>query len=97
MILGQANEISNFPTTLLGLIGLALALIINDWVKNRGKNSREDTKVNELSEQTKLLREIRDRQISKKIRRRIKKMASQIDEIHAVQNAVRTTAAKHHE
>lgn len=93
-ILAQASEISNFPTTLLGLIGLTLALIINDWVKNRGKNQREESKVSELSQQTKLLAEQRDLLSSirdgqdyesaknQKARRRLKIIAAQVGELH---------------
>lgn len=94
LILAQASEISNFPTTLLGLIGLTLALILNDWFKNRGKNQREESKVSELSTQTKLMGQQIDilRSISEgqeydamknaKSRKRIKVMAKQVKELH---------------
>lgn len=94
LILAQANELSNFPTTLLGLVGLALALIINDWVKNRGKNLREESKVSELTNQTRImgqqlemLQSIRDGQEyegikSKKLRKRIKLISQQVKELH---------------
>lgn len=57
MLLAQASEISNYPQTLIGLLALAGALIIADWIKNRGKTQREENKVSELSQQTSFMRQ----------------------------------------
>ena len=43
------------PQTIIGLLALAASLIIADWIKNRGKTQREESKVSELSQQTQLM------------------------------------------
>lgn len=79
MLLAQM-EPGSMPTNIAALAVLALGLIVKDWAFNRSKVIREDKKVDELSEQTRLLTDIRD--INKKSVKRIKKMARRVKDLH---------------
>lgn len=73
-------DLTGNPTNFAAIAVLAIGLILKDWAANRGKAVREDKKVDELSEQTRLLTDIRD--INKKSVKRIKKMARRVKDLH---------------
>lgn len=91
----QAPTDMSGPQTIIGLLALAASLIIADWIKNRGKTQREESKVSELSQQTRLmvqqldiLKAIAEGQEydsmkNAKSRKRIKVIAKQVKELHA--------------
>lgn len=71
-------------TTIFGTAASFIgAMVIKDFIRDRLSNRHETTKIGELSEQTQILREIRDQQelCGKKTRKRLKRLREDIKKI----------------
>lgn len=81
MILAQLEV--NTPSTVTGLLALAGLYFLERFISGKSNKQSETAKIGELSEQTKLLREIRDQQefCGRNMRKRVKRLRDEVREL----------------
>lgn len=86
MFLAQIDDqTKSAVTTIGGLLAFTLVLLIKDYVQNRKTNRGEATKINELSTQSDLLRELvavhrKGSRTSRKLHKRTRKLLGTVIE-----------------
>ena len=84
MMLAQMQNSPELQTVVFGLGGFVISMVVKDYIRDKFSNRKEDSKISELSQQTKLLQDHKGilediASCTRKQNRKMKKTLKRID------------------